>query len=272
MNARRYCRSCSYPLVTGNSCPECGRVFDPADHRTWRRRPRSDWHRFVLRLGFVICLLAAFGLLGRERLTAMAHQGEHLRIQRQAANNVLPPGTVIYTEDASHIATVRGDPAYRPDPFRPEIKPERWHRIGRDFGIELRDQVRSRIDRYAVGGVFGAERTSANGHTWIVTVAGGNIFPSDSGTRLVHLAWRNFEPVGWASGARGSGVSRMGPKIELTPADRLTLFAPETDPSRADRVIVPYELNGQNGRLAMTLRDGGSLAFEVLDGPATLAP
>jgi hypothetical protein len=44
------CLSCKYDLrnLTAQSdhrCPECGRVFDPDDPRTWSKRPRRAWPR-----------------------------------------------------------------------------------------------------------------------------------------------------------------------------------------------------------------------------------
>ncbi len=61
-----YCRKCGYQLVglSENRCPECGRVFDPGDGRTFLQRPKA-WHarrrrRWVI--GILLCLLLLPGL------------------------------------------------------------------------------------------------------------------------------------------------------------------------------------------------------------------
>ena len=54
--APRYCRKCGYELrgLTTPRCPECGRTFDPANPRTYRRRPIQRWHRHVKRAVIVL--------------------------------------------------------------------------------------------------------------------------------------------------------------------------------------------------------------------------
>jgi hypothetical protein len=55
----RYCRGCDYDLRASESrCPECGRPFDAANPRTYRRRPRSTAWRWVRR-GLAVVLLPA---------------------------------------------------------------------------------------------------------------------------------------------------------------------------------------------------------------------
>ena len=45
-----YCRTCWYPLrnLETQACPECGRSFDAADARTFRKIPRARWGQMVL--------------------------------------------------------------------------------------------------------------------------------------------------------------------------------------------------------------------------------
>ncbi len=59
----RYCRRCGYELrgLTAPRCPECGRVFDPANPRTYRRRPIRRWLQRLIRTAVLI--LAFFLML-----------------------------------------------------------------------------------------------------------------------------------------------------------------------------------------------------------------
>ena len=61
----RFCRRCSYDLhatpLENPRCPECGHPFDPADPRTFRRRPVRRWLRHVRRAA--ACLLILFLVL-----------------------------------------------------------------------------------------------------------------------------------------------------------------------------------------------------------------
>lgn len=55
-----FCKQCGYCLyaLPTNRCPECGREFDPADDRTFLRRPRRKVRRWVLWLAMFLLLLA----------------------------------------------------------------------------------------------------------------------------------------------------------------------------------------------------------------------
>ncbi len=57
-----WCRHCGYSLtgLPEARCPECGHAFDPANHRTFRRRPlRSRFGRWMIA---VLALLAVAGI------------------------------------------------------------------------------------------------------------------------------------------------------------------------------------------------------------------
>lgn len=64
-----FCKQCGYALVglPGRTCPECGREFDPANRRTFARRPPRGWvWRWGRRLAVVVLvslLAAGTGLL-----------------------------------------------------------------------------------------------------------------------------------------------------------------------------------------------------------------
>jgi len=64
---RCYCRKCGYALVglESRNCPECGRGFDPADGRSYARRPPRGWiWRWGRRLAGVVLLLILVAGLG----------------------------------------------------------------------------------------------------------------------------------------------------------------------------------------------------------------
>ena len=64
----RYCRRCGYNLAAlpEPRCPECGRVFDPADSRTFQRHPLRRWLHHIRRAaaGLLILLLLLAAVWG----------------------------------------------------------------------------------------------------------------------------------------------------------------------------------------------------------------
>jgi hypothetical protein len=59
----RYCRNCGYDLrASKDRCPECGQPFDPANPRTFRKRPASAcWWWFRWTTAVVLVLAMAWG-------------------------------------------------------------------------------------------------------------------------------------------------------------------------------------------------------------------
>src|SRR5258706_8670480 len=60
MIPRIFCKGCGYALIglPGRICPECGRGFDPANRRTFAKRPPRGWvWRWGRRLAAVVLLL-----------------------------------------------------------------------------------------------------------------------------------------------------------------------------------------------------------------------
>ena len=75
----------------------------------------------------------------------------------------------------------------------------------------------------------------------------------------------------WRSGYRNDGafavrLSTTNELLEfraLKPGERLRIFAAHADPADASRTIIPYEIAGQRGRLAVEMVDSPGLTFPV---------
>jgi len=81
-----YCRRCSYDLrhFVEPRCPECGRAFDPADPRSYRRRP-SRMNAVVLRISLALLAIALLAMGGSYYWFHLWRQEEIATYQREFA-------------------------------------------------------------------------------------------------------------------------------------------------------------------------------------------
>jgi len=237
----------------------------------WLRRHR----RLLGTAAGVVLLLAIVGYANRQWLGDVWGQWRHLRLQDRISHQFLPAGTVIFTEDPARIATVSSMAGYRQKadfdgkPYAAGVLLP-WERVYAWADFPARDPMTGSIDGVQLDDTFGYLRTSAGGKAWIVHLDQVNPFLSASGKRRAAFTQGSVTPVGWTPGSRGIWVSTMSLQIELEPADRLTFFAPQPDPSDAARILVPYEINGVAGVLYGVVQDTGHVVFSVHSGPARL--
>jgi hypothetical protein len=201
-------------------------------------------------------------------------QAIYLRHQSRIAHQLLPPGTVIYTEDPTRIAALSNLPGYRDKhlqfPSTYDFLPPAWERAYNSETFPARDPGSTQNALFQVDDNFGYLRTSSGGKPWIVRLDQVNPWKVAGGRRMVSITQGAFAPVGWTPGARAVDVSYMSRQVLLAPEDRITLFAPQPDPTDASRVNIPYELNGQSGVLKAALTDKGYVEFSNDTGPANV--
>ena len=60
-----YCRHCGYDLrsLPTSRCPECGRNFDPANPRTYRKQPYRSWPRYAKRAAMGVGAILLVGVV-----------------------------------------------------------------------------------------------------------------------------------------------------------------------------------------------------------------
>ena len=82
-----YCRGCSYPLnfLPENRCPECGRDFDPADPKTFKKLQRRPWLKWFTLLFAVVLFLVAIDV-GHKQYRAW--QMRRFREARDVVRNI----------------------------------------------------------------------------------------------------------------------------------------------------------------------------------------
>ena len=248
---------------------------------TYGTEPRlRHWRRWVGG-GLVILVLLALAWLGVRLYRPYRAQASHLRAQERLSHQVLPAGTVLYTEDPARVAALRGQGGYRDvrEPKEvgrqePAVIPEALERVHVTHGFSLAPIVlqngQTIQPNTQVRDTFGYERVSEGGQHWIVFLSGASRWAADGGRRKVGLTQAEVRPVGWKPGARGQWVSYASKDVLLEPTDVFTLFAPQPDPHDASRIDVPYELNGQPGVLDGEVQDSGRVVFSVSAGPARM--
>jgi hypothetical protein len=258
-------------IGTGQDGPitaaQLGYGVEPRSRQWWR------WARFGL--AGLLLVAAAWGAIRVRR--AFAVQSAHLQAQAALFRQVLPEGTVLYTEDPTRIETVRGRGGYRDArnsrQHRAEdvaVMPGAWERVERRWDFEGHDEDNPQIVSFQLDDTFNHLRTSKGGVRWIVSVGRGGPFATPTGGRTVGIAYGTFSLAGWKPGDRGFSRSTSMDQVLLGRSDVFTLFAPQPDPNDASLVMAPYELNGQPGILDAQVTDEGYLICTVRTGPAHL--
>lgn len=231
--------------------------------------------RWVVLFVSLLVLIVA-GWMARPLWMPLWGQAVHLRSQYRISHQVLPAGTVIYTEDPQRISALSKLSDYRSKtdlyhhngwPWSANF-PTAWERAYVSGSFLARDTPNGPVERYQVDNTFGYLRTSKGGIDWIVHLDQVNPLEASGGGRKVSVTQVAFRPVGWTPGARGLSVSYMSRRVLLKPSDIFTLFAPQPDPKDKSRITIGYELNGQSGVLDAVITDRGYVQIDVGSGPA----
>jgi hypothetical protein len=243
----------------------------------------------ALLLGFaaIIFFLLLLGLGSWRLVEPYVHQTLHLHVQHQLSHELLPVGTVIYTEDPLQIAKLQHNSTYRsqreysktmaiqyPDAgfHYPAGFPEAWERVSSNpsFLAVQHGWTNSTFRSVEKPGLsyFGYSRTSAGGVEWIVRLEEVNASEAAQGRRKLYLTQAAYSAAEWKPGSLGTNVSFMGKVVMLDKSDIITLFAPQPDSVDVSRITIPYELNGNRGELSATVFDNGYLNYAVESGPA----
>ena len=140
-----------------------------------RRRRRR---RVVLSLSAL--LLIGSLILTNHLLQPVWDQATHLRAQYRIAHQLLPQGTVIFTEEPARIAALRTNEAYQ---FKIQgalprgvFFPDALEREQTSILFSARDPGATKNSRYQTSDTFGQLRTSRGGVEWIVVLHGVSVF------------------------------------------------------------------------------------------------
>jgi hypothetical protein len=240
------------------------------------RRGFLNWlrahRRAVLGISLVVLTLITLAIAIAPWIAPCAAQAAHLRQQYRISHQVLPVGTVIFTEDPARIAKLASLPDYRQKldpsghPYAAGL-PVAWERVWSYSNFPAHDF--SGLGNFQVDDTFGYLRTSPGGIAWIVHLDQVNPYAAGP-NRKASFTQGSIAPVDWTPGARGFSVSFMSDQILLQPADLLTLFAPQPDPADASRINFTYEINGAPGMIDAVVTDRGYVQMSFRNGPAKL--
>lgn len=100
-----FCKHCGYCLfgLPENRCPECGSAFDPADGKTFRRRPPRRWAKRVVVWGGIALFLI---LAGYSALLGWLYAGWKAEASARALVVPLPEGDNIFYWPTDSAKTV----------------------------------------------------------------------------------------------------------------------------------------------------------------------
>lgn len=238
------------------------------DHPNRPGRRRKQW--------LIICLLVIAPLAGAYWGIPLVRpyftHREYLRVQDEQAKFLLPPGTIVHTNDRSMIAAL--------GQTGPIVK--HWTS---DTG---QWETAGRIDRYQkypshrLGPKFDAETTgpfagmlrlrSAGGTERIVRVGTQDLwdYPRRTGGPAVQFAGEIIQLAGVDVDSRQLFDHFPRHSVVLNASDRLTIYAAEPLPGDASAMKLPYLLNGLPGEFHVRLKDDGSVTVFTASGPAIL--
>jgi len=244
---------------------------------TYGVEPRfKHWRRWGVR-GLVAVVLVAAAWLGLRLYRPYQAQAAHLRNQERLSRQVLPAGTVLYTEDPTRIAALRGQSGYRDartsrtrQPEDVAAMPDAWERAYATWMFPVRIHDTSDYGNLLVHDTFGCRRVSGGGVEWIVLLSQVNPFAARNGRRTVIITQVAVRPAGRRPGDRGQYETYAGNAVLLDPSDVFTFFAPQPNPHDKSLIDVPYELNGHVGMLSAQVQDNGRVVFSVRTGPARM--
>lgn len=212
-------------------------------------------------------------------LSPLGKQAAYLWKQHQIGSQVLPPDTVIFTEDPARIALLRGRPDYndyrearkQSSGQNPTNFPNTWVRVTQRSSFPAPLAVATgEMGNVQIEDTFGYPRKSSGGTSWIVHLDQVHSFATSDGQRRVCLTQSTFKPAGWKPGAKAIWMTFSSEDVLLKQSDVFTLFAPQPDPDDTSRITMPYELNGQRGVLKAAVTDQGRVHFRVHSGPAEI--
>lgn len=238
-----------------------------------RRLPRS----IIVTLIIIAVLIAACFAL-RPVTKGYWAQWKLLRLQEAVASRILPANVVVYAESEAIIPALLGTGQYAEihwggNPIPPYPLPDTWPKpVERKMPVlGLPCIMSGTIASQQISGYLDCWRKDELGNDLIVDI-GVSAFPLQNGQRGICLTQATVTRAGWKLGSLGESRSYMGMGILLDPTDRLTLWAPQPDPTDPRRVVVKYEVNGAAGVIVGDACSDGRVRMTVQLGPARVVP